>query len=178
MENREAFTGISAEPEESIDEIRWKCQGYNHSTRGKGYSNRNYQPNKGYQHTNSPRGISYDQQSNRTGKKVNTGNNSELQCMLCDLKGHKVTNCRKLARAKELLRKDKQKYWNERRNKQCYMPRNNKSSQINEVEETGSASKEEFSQEEDFMDQEGIEEVNFLYSEFTEEEDLTYYNDD
>ena len=28
------------------------------------------------------------------------------------------------------------------------------------------------------MDQEGIEEVNFPYSEFTEEEDLAYYNDD
>ena len=98
--------------------------------------------------------------------------------MLCDLKGHKVTNSRKLARAKELLRKDKQKYWNERRNKnRSYAPRNAKGNQINKVEETGSASEEEFSQEEEFMDQEGIEEVNFPHSEFTQEEDLAYYND-
>ena len=41
---------------------------------------------------------------------LSTGNNSDLQCMLCELKGHKVTNCRKLTRAKELLRKDKQRY--------------------------------------------------------------------
>ena len=72
---------------------------------------------------------------------------------------------KKLARAKELLRKDTQKYWNERRNKdRSYMPINNKGSQINKVEETGSASKEEFSQEEELIDHEEIEEVNFPYS--------------
>ena len=31
------------------------------------------------------------------------------------MKGHKVATCRKLARAQELLGKDKQRYWNERR---------------------------------------------------------------
>ena len=82
-------------------------------------------------------------------------------------------------RAKELLRKDKQKYWNERGNKnKSYSTRNSRSSQINEVEETGSASDEEFGQEENFMDHDGIKEVNLLHSEFTEEEDLAYYNDD
>ena len=114
MENREAFTGISAEPKESIDGIRWKWQGYNNCTRGKGYSSGSYQQNNSYQHTNTLRSRGYDQQSSKTGKKVTTGNNYDLQCILCDLKGHKVTNCRRLARAKELLRKDKQKYWNER----------------------------------------------------------------
>ena len=98
--------------------------------------------------------------------------------MLCGLKGHKVTTCRKLARAKELLRKDKQKYWNERRSKNKGYHQNNKGNQINEVEDTGSASDEEFSQDKDHMDRGGIEEVNLPYSEFTEEEDLAYYNDD
>ena len=117
MENREACTEISAEPEESIDEIHWKQQSYSQPSRGRGYSTRNYQKSNGYQHNNISRGRAYDQQRNKTGRKVSTGNNSDLQCMLCELKGHKVANCRKLARAQELLRKDKQRYWNEKRNK-------------------------------------------------------------
>ena len=31
------------------------------------------------------------------------------------IKKYKVATCRKLTRAQELLRKDKQRYWNERR---------------------------------------------------------------
>ena len=38
MENREAFTGISAEPEESVEEVNWGQNNYNHRERG--YSNR------------------------------------------------------------------------------------------------------------------------------------------
>ena len=38
MENREAFTGISAEPEESIDEVNWRQN--NSNQRGRDYSNR------------------------------------------------------------------------------------------------------------------------------------------
>ena len=37
MENREAFTGISAEPEETV-EVNWRQNSYNQ--RGRGYSNR------------------------------------------------------------------------------------------------------------------------------------------
>ena len=36
MENREAFTGISAEPEEGIDEVNWRQKNYNQASRGKG----------------------------------------------------------------------------------------------------------------------------------------------
>ena len=32
MENREAFTGISAEPEEGIDEVNWRQKSYNQSS--------------------------------------------------------------------------------------------------------------------------------------------------
>ena len=40
MENREAFTGISAEPEESMEEVNWRQNNYNPASRGRGYSNR------------------------------------------------------------------------------------------------------------------------------------------
>ena len=35
MENREAFTGISAEPDETVEEVRWRQN--NHNQRGRGY---------------------------------------------------------------------------------------------------------------------------------------------
>ena len=103
MENREAFTGISAEPEESKDEIHWKQRSYSQPSRGRGYSTRSYQQSSNYQCNIVSSSRTYNQSANKIGKKVSTGNNSDLQCMLCELKGHKVTNCRKLARAKELL---------------------------------------------------------------------------
>ena len=94
MENREAFTGISAEPEEGIDEVNW--------------------------------------------------------------------------------------YWNERR----ATGRNNalrytKKHQINEVDEANSVNDEDYQYDEENVNThyEGIEEINFSYSEFTKEEDLIYYND-
>ena len=40
MENREAFTGISAEPEESVDEVNWRQKNYNPTSRGREYFNR------------------------------------------------------------------------------------------------------------------------------------------
>ena len=96
------------------------------------------------------------------------------------MKGHKVVTCRKLTRAQELLRKDKQQYWNERR----ATGRNNasrytKNHQINEVDEANSVNDEDYQYDEENVntDYKGIEEINFPYSEFTEEEDLTYYND-
>ena len=97
----------------------------------------------------------------------------------CGLKGHKVATCRKLTRAQELLRKDKQWYWNERRT----TGRNNalrytKKHQINQVDEANSVNDEDYQYDEENVntDYKGIEEINFPYSEFTEEEDLTYYN--
>ena len=96
------------------------------------------------------------------------------------MKGHKVATCRKLTRAQELLRKDKQWYWNERRT----AGRNNaliytKKHQINEVDESNSVNDGDYQYDEENVntDYEGIEEINLPYSEFTEEEDLAYYND-
>ena len=96
------------------------------------------------------------------------------------MKGHEVATCRKLTRAQELLRKDKQWYWNERRT----AGRNNasrytKKHQINEVDEANSVNDGDYQYDEENVntDYKGIEEINFPYSEFTEEEDLAYYND-
>ena len=44
-------------------------------------------------------------------KRTGTVNNLDVRCLLYGLKGHKVTTCRKLARAQELIRLDKQQYW-------------------------------------------------------------------
>ena len=118
MENREAFTGISAEPEESIDEVNWRQKNYNQASRGKGYStrgiSRSYQQGS-YYCSNASRGRGYEPQGGNSAKKVSTNNNSDVQFLLCGLKGHKVATCRKLTRAQELLRKDKQRYWNEKK---------------------------------------------------------------
>ena len=55
MENREAFTGISAEPEESMDQVKWRQKNYNQASRGKGYFNRGigrgYQKGSNYHHS-------------------------------------------------------------------------------------------------------------------------------
>ena len=62
MENREAFTGISAEPEESVEEVNWRQNNYNQ--KGRGYSNRgsnrgNYRGSS-YQHSPDSRGRGYN----------------------------------------------------------------------------------------------------------------------
>ena len=48
MENREAFTGISVETEESVEEINWRQYSYNQ--RGRGNNRGNYRGN--YHQTN------------------------------------------------------------------------------------------------------------------------------
>ena len=117
MENREALTGISAETEESVDEVNWRQKNYNQASGGKGYltrgTSRIYQQGSNYHRSNGSKGRDYDPQVGNSAKKVGTNSNSDVQCLLCGLKGHKVATCRKLTRAQELLRKDKQRYWNE-----------------------------------------------------------------
>ena len=139
-----------------------------------------YQQGSNYHRSNVSRGRGYDPQGGNATKKVGTNNNPDVQCLLCGLKGHKVATCRKLTRAQELLRKDKQRYSNERR----ATGRNNasrytKKHQINKVDETNSVNDEDYQYVEEDVntDHKGIEEINFPYSEFTEGEDLAYYND-
>ena len=96
------------------------------------------------------------------------------------MKGHKVATCRKLTKAQELLRKDKQWYWNEKKAAGWNnAPRYTRKHQINEVEEADSINNKEnqYDEEDVNTDYERIEEINFPNSEFTEEEDLAYYND-
>ena len=117
MENREAFTGISVETEESV-EVNWRQNNYNQ--KGRGYNRGNYhQTNYGSQGRGYKNGYNngYNSGYNNSGQQTannssvrKVGNATDVQCLLCGLKGHKVTTCRKLPRAQELIRQDKQQY--------------------------------------------------------------------
>ena len=108
------------------------------------------------------------------------GNTADVQCLLCGLKGHKVTTCRKLPRAQELIKQDKQQYWNKRKGYTKRSTNNNNTGhqQINEVEDNAAIDKVE-NQEEDICDQDysEIEDINFPTSVLTAEEDQVYYYD-
>ena len=181
MENREAFTGISAEVEDNIEEVNWKQRNFNQrgssnyrgNNRGSYYSRRRgYSYNNGYGKTGQHTGTSYQ------ARKV--GNSTDIQCLLCGLKGHKVTNCRKLPRAQELIKQDKQQYWNKKKgytNKQATRS-NNRHQMINEVDDNTPIDEIE-NQEGDIFDQDyaDMDEINFPISDLTEEEDQVYYYD-
>ena len=91
------------------------------------------------------------------------------------MKGHKVTTCRKLPRAQELIKQDKQQYWNKRKG---YTNNNTRHQQINEVDDNASIDEVE-NQEEDIYDQDynEMDGINFPTSDLTEEEDQVYYYD-
>ena len=102
-----------------MDEVNWRQNNYNQ--RGRGYSNRgsnkgNYRGNC-YQPSSATRGRGYNicdnnnSGSNGYAKKAGTPSNLDKRCLICGLMGHKVTTCRKLPRAQELIRQDKQQYW-------------------------------------------------------------------
>ena len=114
MENREAFAGISAGPEETIEEVNWRQNNYNQ--RGRGYPNRGSYRGNHYLPNSNARGRGYNTyNSGNTGssgytKKPGNSGNPDIICLICGLKGHKVTACRKLPRAQELIKKDKDQY--------------------------------------------------------------------
>ena len=109
------------------------------------------------------------------------GNAVDVQCLLGELKGQKVTTCRKLPRAQELIRQDKQQYWNKRKAYTKRGANNNvtKSQQINEIDDN-TAIDEVDNQEEGVYDQDYNEtdDISFPTSDLTEEEDQVYYYDD
>ena len=114
MENREAFTGISVEAEESVEDVNWRQHNYNQ--RGRGNNRGNYHQTsyifrgRGYKNNyNNGYGKS-GQQTGNSSSVCKVGNAADVQCLLCGLKGHKVTTCRKLPRAQELIKQDKQQY--------------------------------------------------------------------
>ena len=91
--------------------------------------------------------------NNSQTKKTGTMSNPDVKCFLCGLKGHKVTTCRKLARAQELIRLDKQQYWN--KNKESgkrNAPHHSRKQQVNEVDEA-----ESISEVGQHLDKEGID---------------------
>ena len=145
MENREAFTGISVESEESIEEVSWKE--HNFTQRGRGNNRGNYRGN--YYNTNyNSRGkndkSNYNSGYGNSGQQTNNnyqtrklGNTTDIQCLLCGLKGHKVTTCRKLTRAQDLIKQDKQHYWDKKRGytKKSATHNSTRHQQINEVDD-------------------------------------------
>ena len=186
MENREAFTDISVETEESVEEVNWRQNNYNqrgrgcnrgnyhqtnYSSRGRGYKNGyNNGCNSGYNNSG--------QQTGNNSSVCKVGNAADVQCLLCGLKGHKVTTCRKLPRAQELIRQDKQQYWNKRKGYTKRGANNNdaKSQQINEVDDNATIDEVE-NQEEGIYDQE-TDDISFPTSYLMEEEDQANYYDD
>ena len=189
MENREAFTGISVEAEESVEEVNWRQHNYNQ--RGRGNNRGNYRGNyhqtsynsqgRGYKNSyNSSYGNS-GQQTGNSSSVHKAGNSTDVQCLLCGLKGHKVTTCRKLPRAQELIKQDKQQYWSKKKGytKRSTNNSNARHQQINEVDDSASIDEVE-NQEEGIYDQDynEMDNINFPTSDLTEEEDQVYYYDD
>ena len=182
MENREAFTGISAEVEDNIEEVNWKQRNFNQ----RGSSN--YRGNNRGSYNSRGRSYSYNNGYSKTGQQTGTSYqtrkvsySADIQCLLCGLKGHKVTNCRKLPRAQELIKQDKQQYWNKKKgytNKHATHS-NNRHQTINEVDDNTPIDETE-NQEGDIFDQDyaDMDEINFPTSDLTEEEDQAYYYDD
>ena len=75
MENREAFTGISVETEESVEEINWRQ--YNYNQRGRGNNRGNYRGNH-HQTNYGSRGKGYKIACNSgySNSRQQTGNSS------------------------------------------------------------------------------------------------------
>ena len=186
MENREAFMGISVETGECVEEVNWR----QHNPRGRRNTRGNYRGNyhqasynsqeKGYKTSyNSGYGNSGQQKGNNNSvHKV--GNTADVQCLLCELKRHKVTTYRKLPRAQELIKQNKQQYWNKRKSytKRSANNNNTRHQQINEVDDNASIDEVE-NQEEDICDQDynEMDDINFPTSDLTEEEYQVYYYD-
>ena len=80
------------------------------------------------------------------------------------MKGHKVTTCRKLLRAQELIKQDKEQYWNKRKGytKRSANNSNTRHQQITEVDNNASIDEVE-NQEEDicYQDYNEMDDINF-----------------
>ena len=154
MENREAFTGISVETEESVEEVNWRQYNYRGSYRGN-YHQTNYGSlGRGYKNGYNSGYCNSGQQTGNSSSVRKVGNVTDVQCLLCGLKGHKVTTCRKLPRAQELIKQDKQQYWSKRKGYTKRIANNNttKSQQINEINDSTVINEVE-NQEEGIYDQ-------------------------
>ena len=119
------------------------------------------------------------QQTGNSNSVRKVGNAADVQCLLCGLKGHKVTTCRKLPRAQELIKQDKQQqYWSKRKGYTKRSTNNNttKSQQINEINDSTVIYEVE-NQQEDIYDQDynEMDDISFPTSDLTEEEDQAYY---
>ena len=83
-------------------------------------------------------------------KKAGTLSNSDVRCLICGLKSHKVTTCRKLPRAQELIRQDKQQYWKNKKEGNRNTPNQSRKQQINKVDEAEAIDEVDQYQDEDY----------------------------
>ena len=91
MENREAFTGISVETEESVEEVNWRQYSYNQRGRGNNrgsYGGNYHQTNYGSQGGGYRNGYNsgYGNSGQQTGNSslvCKVGNTADVQCLLC-----------------------------------------------------------------------------------------------
>ena len=187
MENREAFMGISVEAEESV-EVNWRQ--YNYNQRGRGNNRGNYRSNyhqtnynsraRGYKNNYNNAYGKAGQQTGNSSSVCKASNATDVQCLLCGLKGHKVTTCRKLPRAQELIKQDKPQYWNKRKEytKRSTSNSNTRYQQINDIDDSASID-EVGNQEDGIYDQDcnEMDDIDFPTSDLTEEEDQAYYYD-
>ena len=173
------------EAEESVEEVNWRQHNYNQ--RGRGNNRGNYcqtsynSQGRGYKNSyNSGYGNS-GQQTGNSSSVHKVGNAADVQCLLCGLKGHKVTTCRKLPRAQELIKQDKQQCWSKRKEYTERSAKNNNTrhQQINELDNSTSIDEVE-NQGEGIYDQDynEMDNINFPTSDLSEEEDQAYYYDD
>ena len=116
------------------------------------------------------------QQTGNNSLVCKVGNTADIQCLLPGLKGHKVTTCRKLPRAQELIKQDKQQYWSKRKGYTKRGANNNatKSQQINEIDDNAAIDEVE-NQEEGVCDQDYNETDNIS---FPTSDLMEYYYDD
>ena len=98
MENRETFIGISAEPEESVEEVNWRQNSYTQRERcylNRGSNRGSYRGNH-YQPSSATRGRDYNTYGNNIPgnngyvKKTGTMSNPDVRCLICGLKGPRI----------------------------------------------------------------------------------------
>ena len=106
--------------------------------------------------------------------------NPNVRCLICGLNGHKVTTSRKLPRAQELIRQYKQQYWKNKKGiwKRKYT-KSHRKQHINKVDEVETINEVDQYQDKEYdgTDYDKLDELSFLFSEYTKEEDQAYYND-
>ena len=84
-----------------------------------------------------------------------------------------------MPRTQELIMQDKRQYWKSKKEGKGNTPNQHRKQQTNKADETEAINEVDQYQDEDYngTDYEGLEELSFPFSEYSEEEDQAYYDD-